>query len=205
MRQNRKSKILGITGGVGSGKSEVLSYLEEQYQAVAFYADLIAHDLQEPGECCYRDIVKVFGTGILLPDEHIDRKALSGIVYEDRDKLQQLNEIVHPAVREWILHMFGILDGKAPFFAVEAALLLEAGYDQFCDETWYIYADESVRRSRLEKSRHYSQKRISEIMENQLTEEKFRAGCGRVIDNSGAFSRTKEQIDEILASSSDLW
>ncbi len=205
MTQKNKSRILGVTGGIGSGKSRVLSYLEDTYNATVFYADLIAADLEEPGEDCYKRIVDLFGTDILDFNEEIDRKILSSIVFSDQEKMAKLDEIVHPAVKDNILEMIRILDGKVPFFVIEAALLLEAGYGEICDEIWYIYAPEDVRTKRLLQSRDYDEKKVISIMKSQLKDEDFRLGCTRVIDNSGDFSNTKEQIDEILASCADLW
>ena len=76
--------------------------------------------------------------------------------------------------------------------------MLEAHYEDICDEVWYIYADEEIRRSRLRESRGYSDERISSVMANQLSEEAFRAGCGRVIDNSGSLADTEGQIRKAL-------
>ena len=101
-------KIIGITGGVGSGKSRVLSYLEEQYNAVICQADHVAWKLQEPGERSYCKIVKHFGKGILNEDTTINRSALGQIVFHDETELQVLNQITHPAVKEYIIEWIEI-------------------------------------------------------------------------------------------------
>ena len=95
-------KVIGITGGVGSGKSRVLSYLEEKHHAVICQADQVAWELQKPGQKCYLQIVEHFGTGILNDDKTIDRKVLGQIVFENNAKLQVLNAIMHPAVKSEI-------------------------------------------------------------------------------------------------------
>ncbi|MDE6951628.1 MAG: dephospho-CoA kinase, partial [Lachnospiraceae bacterium] len=89
-------------------------------------------------------------------------------------------------------------NGKISLFFVEAALLIENGFDKICDEMWYIYADEKVRRERLAVSRGYNGEKITAIMEKQLPESEFRKNCQVVIDNSGALSESIRQIDQIL-------
>ncbi|MCD7955915.1 MAG: dephospho-CoA kinase [Lachnospiraceae bacterium] len=95
-------RILGITGGVGAGKSTVLSYLKERYGACLLEADRIGHQVQQPGEPCFDQIVAAFGKEILQDGGAIDRRRLGNIVYADREKMVRLNQIVHPAVKERI-------------------------------------------------------------------------------------------------------
>ena len=104
MKQNKdRIKVVGITGGVGSGKSVVMQMLEEEFGARVILADLVAHDLMEPGAISYEQIVENFGTEILAADGTIDRPALSGVVFSDPDKLSLLNQITHPNVKKEIL------------------------------------------------------------------------------------------------------
>lgn len=190
-------KVIGITGGVGSGKSRVLSYIEAQYDAVICQADHVAWGLQEPGQTCYLEIVKAFGTEILDEDKTINRGKLGQIVFGDSEKLILLNQIMHPAVKRHIINWIASeRKKKTAYFFLEAALLLEEHYSQICDELWYIYADEDVRRIRLKESRQYSDERITAIMNAQLPETTFREHCQFVIDNSGDFGHTCYQIEE---------
>ena len=192
-------KIIGITGGVGSGKSQVLSYLETQFHAVVCQADHVAWELQEPEQECYLRIVEHFGRTILCDDGTIDRKKLGQIVFGDRDELLVLNEIMHPAVKSKILNRIcKARDLGTPYFVIEAALLLEDGYSQICDELWYIYVDEQTRRLRLKESRAYSDEKIDAIMSSQLSEEVFQKECQIVIDNCGKFEDTCYQIDNVM-------
>ena len=192
-------KIIGITGGVGSGKSRVLSYMEERFGAVICQADHVAWKLQEPGEKCHTQIVKHFGKDILHDDSTIDRKKLGQIVFNDNEQLLILNGIMHPAVKEAIVQKIQAEQGKGTdYFVLEAALLLEDGYKQICDELWYIYTDEKTRRIRLKKNREYSDAKIDAIMASQLSEDIFRKECQIVIDNSGNFEDTCYQIDKAM-------
>ena len=192
-------KIIGITGGVGSGKSRVLSYLEQQFNAVVCQADHVAWELQEPGKRCYLQIVEHFGREILQENETINRKKLGQIVFGNQEELLVLNSIMHPAVKEEIKNRICNASEKGcKYFFIEAALLLEDGYKQICDEMWYIYTDEITRRLRLKESRQYTDKKIDAIMATQLSEEIFRKECQVVIDNSGDFEDTCYQIEKYM-------
>ena len=190
--------VIGITGGVGCGKSEVLRYLKEKYQAQVLLADEVANELKEPGMPCYQPVIDCLGEEILDSDGRIDKGKMAQVIFSDKEKLEKINAIIHPAVRSYIeqeiqrqrkLKMFG-------FFFLEAALLIEEHYDELLDEMWYVYATEEVRRQRLMQSRGYSQEKTTSIMNKQLTEEQFRQHCSFVLDNSDDFEKTKKQIDE---------
>lgn len=192
-------KVLGITGGVGSGKSEVLRYMDEEYGAVVCQLDEVAKALQKKGTDCYDKIIEQFGLGITGENEELDRKKLAAIIFQDKDKRRILNGIVHPEVKKWVEQ--DIIEKKkrgVPLYVIEAALLPEAGYEDICQEMWYIYTEESVRRERLKKSRGYSDETISRMIRSQSPESVFRKACHIVIDNSGTFERTKKQIGEQL-------
>lgn len=192
-------KIIGITGGVGSGKSEVLRYLDEQYNAVVCQADLVAKNLQKKGTICYNKIVEHFGEDILDQNKRIDRPHLAQIVFKDQDELQALNAIVHPAVKENILRKIRQESRKGSrLFVLEAALLLEEHYDEICDEVWYIYANEEVRKKRLKLSRGYSDEKIADMFRVQKSRDEFLEKSDRAIDNSGNFDDTREQLDDMI-------
>ncbi len=193
-------KVIGITGGVGAGKSEILKYLKEKYGAVVIEADKVGHLLMEPGEICYEQITETFGDGILNTDLTIDRGALGKIVFADKELLGKLNQIIHPGVKAYIVTEIQKerAIGNTSYFVVEAALLLEDHYDVICDEMWYIDASAEVRRERLKASRGYDDEKIAGIMANQKSPEEFRKSCQAVIDNSGSLQDTYEQIDRQL-------
>ncbi len=188
--------IIGVTGGVGCGKSEVLRYLSEKWDVRILQLDLIGHTLLEPDSPCYKRIADLFGPAAVKADGTLDRSVIGGRVFRDEAMRQALDDILHPEIRRKTAAILEQLKGEGvPAAAVEAALLLEAKYDEICDETWYIYADESVRTRRLILSRGYSEERIRGMMAAQMKEEEFRAACSAVIDNSGTFERTERQID----------
>ncbi|MDD3745444.1 MAG: dephospho-CoA kinase [Anaerostipes sp.] len=193
MKQNKK--IIGITGGVGSGKSEVLRILKEDFQAKIIIADQVAHDLMEPGNVNYKGIVAEFGTEILLEDKKISRKALGQIVFHNKEKLQRLNQLTHPNVDRQIQEiMKEAREEDCHLIVCEAAILVGAGYEAMFDELWYIFTREEVRRERLKASRGYSDEQIDAMLSNQTSEEEFKRIADVVIDNSDTLERTKEQI-----------
>lgn len=202
MMQNnseKKVKVIGITGGVGSGKSVVMDILRDQYGAAVILADLVAHDLMEPGEINYQQIVEAFGTEILSPDGTICRPSLSAIVFSSPEKLDLLNGITHPNVRREILRRIENYQKQGyPLIALEAALLIEGDYDELLDDLWYIYVSEENRIQRLMEGRGYTEEKSRSIMKQQLPEEAFRAHCSTVIDNNGDIAVTGRQVEEAL-------
>lgn len=189
-------KVIGVTGGVGAGKSAILSYLEEKYQARVILADQVANILKEPGECCYEAIVRLLGSSILLEDGTINRKRMGQIIFSDNELLQKTNKIIHPAVKSYIIQeMKKASEDGISFFVIEAALLIEDNYREICDELWYIYTREDVRRERLKTSRGYTDEYITNIIKKQLPDAVFKKECDVIIDNSESLEFTKEQID----------
>ena len=153
-------KVFGITGGVGAGKSEVLTYLGQNYDATVIQADEAGYLVMLPGGECYGEIVKLFGRQITTETCELDRKRIAEIVFQDEEKLKALNAIVHPAVKRYIKKAIAAAEkAGTEYVFVEAALLIEEKYDEICDELWYIYADEEVRKERLIEGRGYSVKK----------------------------------------------
>lgn len=193
-------RVIGVTGGVGAGKSQILSYIREKYNCRILLADEAAHKVKEPGQICYSRLVALLSKDILNKDGSIDKQKMAEKIFASPELLKQINEIIHPAVKELILNTIEE-ERKSlehDFLFIEAALLIEGGYLEILDEIWYIYAREDVRRKRLKDSRNYSDKKIDSIMESQLTEEQFRKYCKVVIDNSDELSDAYCQIDEKL-------
>ncbi|MCI8402215.1 MAG: dephospho-CoA kinase [Lachnospiraceae bacterium] len=188
--------ILGITGGVGCGKSTVLQILEQEYHAQVIQADLVAHELMRPGQECYQKITAAFGTEILTSEGFIDRKHLGQLIFSDEEKRLLLNSLTHPAVKQEIRRRTG--EDRRPFSVIEAALLWEDRYDEICDEIWYIYASRDVRFQRLADSRGYTKERTRAIMNSQMGEEELRQRCHAVIDNSGTLQETENTLRQLL-------
>lgn len=190
-------KTIGITGGVGAGKSTVLDYLEKECHAFVIQADQVGHLVMEPGQECYQPIIQLFGKEIIKKDKSIDRRMVSDVVFSHAEKLEQLNAIIHPAVKRYIRRCLEEQkQAGREICVVEAALLLEDHYQEFCDEIWYVHTDEEIRISRLMESRGYSREKSENIIHNQASEGFFRAHADYVIENNGDLEATHRQIKE---------
>lgn len=193
-------KVIGVTGGVGSGKSEILSYIQKNYSCEIVFADDLAKEMQKPGTACYASLVELLGADILDREGAVIKAVMAEKIFADSTLLAKVNDLIHPAVVAEILDRiaFARNSGKILLFFVEAALLIENGFDKICDEMWYIHAREDVRRERLMRSRGYSEEKVAAIMAKQLPERTFREKCQVVIDNSASLADSIRQIDRIL-------
>ena len=194
-------KFIGVTGGVGAGKSEVLSYLDERADSFVLYSDRLAEKESKPGGRCYSEIVKAFPDQKLYnADGMMNRAAFAKEVFSDEKKRLALDGIIHPMMREIIMEDVKEkrTEGKYKYYFLEAALLIEEHYYEVLDALWYIFAPIDVRRDRLKTSRHYSDEKIDAILSKQLDDREFRRYADVVIDNGGDFSSTKEYIETLL-------
>lgn len=193
-------KVIGITGGIGSGKSAILSYIAKKYNCKVILADEVAHQVMEPGTSCYHSLIALLSKEIVTADGQIDRREMAKHIFASKELLRQTNEIIHPAVKEEITNEIKAEKEKKQldYLFIEAALLIEDGYMNIVDEMWYIYADEAQRKNRLKESRGYSDEKIASIMKTQLTEEAFRKQCKVVIDNNKGLEESYRQIDKEL-------
>lgn len=194
-------RIIGITGGIGTGKSTVLNVLKEEFGAWVLEADRLAHQLMEPGELAYGKIVDTFGTAVLKNDHTIDREKLGAIVFQDPGALKQLNEIVHPAVKQYILQDIEVRkkEGTIDYYVIEAALLIEDGYQSICDELWYIHTDREERINRLIAGRGGDRKKWEQVIASQSEEAFYRANCDVVIDNGNNLKKTINMVKDLLS------
>ena len=195
-------KFIGITGGVGAGKSAILDYLDSKPDIRVMLADNIAHDIMEPGTSCYNELKNLFDDSIFEDDGHINKNKMAGAIFNDSSLRDRLNAIVHPAVKEYVIEQYEFEKkaGKINWLILEAALLIEEHYDEICDELWYIYTSEENRRLRLKESRGYSDSKIDSIFASQLSEEDYRNSCQQCIDNNGTVEQTYNQIEDIIKS-----
>ena len=133
-----KKRVIGITGGVGTGKSTVLELLRKNHGARIIQADLVARALMEPGGGSYEAVRGAFGDGILSEDGKIDRKLLAEVIFGDEEKRQLLNSLTHPLVKEEVRRQMEAAD--ASLVVYEAALPGEAGMRELCGEIWAVTA-----------------------------------------------------------------
>lgn len=195
-------KVYGITGGAGTGKSEVIKMLQENFGGCVIMSDEVARELMQKGNISYQLIVEYFGRDILMDDGKIDRKKLADHVFNNKEALEKLNSMTHPYVKDEIRKLIAEAEasGECRFVALESAILLECGYEDICDEFWYVYTKPEIRRQRMKETRNYSDEKVDSVMRNQQPDEVFFKQCSFVIKNnttlSDVYAQLKEKLDQ---------
>ena len=192
-------KTIGVTGGIGSGKSVAAQILAD-LGAVVIDADRVGHETYQPGTPGWERVVAEFGREVVSPDGSIDRKRLGAIVFADPGRLARLNAIVHPLIRDTVAARIAAerRAGRAQAVVVEAALLLQARWDALVDEVWLIAARPEVVEQRLMAQRGLDRAAIAARMRAQSGDAPSPAQVAVVVDNSGS-------VDALRAQITDLW
>ena len=192
-------KVVGVTGGVGSGKSEVLRVLEEQFNCGIIRTDDVAKDLCEPGQVSFNLIVDAFGKDILDESGNIDRPKLASIVFSDEDKLNILNSCTHPQVYQYVRETVSkwTEEGKFSMIAVESALPEKLKEMGVCEALWYVYVKPEIRRERLRISRGYSEEKMDAMFASQLPDTLFIENCQVIIDNNLDIENIEKQLNAL--------
>ena len=194
---------VGLTGGIATGKSAVAAMFRELGCQV-LEADKIAHRMIEPGGAAYDEVVREFGRGILTPDGRVDRSKLGAIVFSDPKKLARLNAIVHPPVLEEQTRQLSAIEQAEPhaIAVVEAALLIEAGYDKKLDclvVTWCTSEQQIARLTQRDAGRGLTVEQARQRIAAQMPGEEKRRLADEEIDCSGSLERTREQVVALFA------
>ena len=191
-------KVIGLVGGIGSGKSAVRVMLADLGAAV-IDADRVGHEVYLPGTPGFDAVVAAFGPGIVDAEGRIDRPRLGAIVFSDPAKLVQLNAIVHPLIRAEIARRTEEQRtiGTAPAVVVEAAVLLEAGWRDLVDEVWLVASDRAQVLHRLVESRGLSGAEIEARLARQMNDEERRAASTVVIENRGTLEELRSTIERL--------
>ena len=192
-------KVIGLTGGTGSGKSVVSKSLAEA-GAVIVDADKIAHEIILKGEPAYQEIIEYYGTGILDEEGNIIRKKLGEIVFNDKEKLAFLNQCTHKYITAEVKKQIAEAkeEGTATAIIVDAPLLLEAKLETVCDLVWVVYAEPEVRAQRVMARDGITYELAKARIANQKSWEEYKAVADAVIDNSKDLSYLEGQLNEIL-------
>lgn len=192
--------MIGLTGGVGAGKSTVLSFLQEKHGFYVIQADLVARKLMEPGKEAYKAVCAFLGPAILQENGQINRKVMADIIFNDPAKREEVDRLTHPLA--WEAVRKEAAEHADQPVVIEAAIPSKEFRD-ICDEMWYLYTSREVRIRRLKESRGYSTEKAESIMANQATEEAFKSFSDAQIDNSGSEEETRKQIDALLKGAKD--
>lgn len=192
-------KVIGLTGGTGSGKS-VVSRLLEKAGAVIVDADKISREIVEIGKPAYQEIVCYFGDSILQQDGCIFRKKLGEIVFQDIEKLSFLNKCTHKYIAQEMEKQIAHakMENQAFCIVLDAPLLFEAGLEKICDAIWVVYATENVRVSRIMQRDGISEELAKARIANQKTWAEYQALSDLVLDNSQDTTYLQKQVEQAL-------
>jgi dephospho-CoA kinase len=190
---------IGLTGGIGSGKTTVTNILAE-LGAPIIDADKVGHAIYAPGGPAYADMIAAFGNGILADDRTIDRSKLGPIVFTDPAKLKRLNAIVHPKMYARMREMIDAMRtaGEARPIVVEAAILIEANWMPLFNEIWLIVAAKERVIERVQRDRGLARVQVEARIKAQLSDEERRKHSAFVIGNDGS-------IDDLRAKLAETW
>lgn len=183
--------VIGLTGNIGSGKSTVLSMLE-QLGAKAVDADELVHEVMQQGFPVWQAIVDTFGEGVLTPQGHIDRRKLGSLVFDDAEALRRLEEIVHPAIDERFREI--IANSEEPVIAVEAVKIMQSSIYGEIDSLWLVTCPAEEGLQRLLRTRDIDAEDVEERLRAQMAQERQAELADVVINNSGSLDHTWEQV-----------
>ena len=186
--------VIGLTGGIASGKSTVSSLLKE-LGACIIDVDEVGRGVVEKGEKAYNEIVDYFGNEILLPDGGINRKALGHIVFSDSNKLKKLNSITHPHIIDRVKEIIRKCKAEGiEIIVVDAAILIEMGLHTVCDTIWLVSVNRETQLKRLMERDKYPYEEANNRIKAQLSDEKKSRYADVIIDNNGSLDELKEEV-----------
>ncbi|HJN87152.1 MAG: dephospho-CoA kinase [Dehalococcoidia bacterium] len=189
--------VIGLTGSIGSGKS-VVSELMQGLGAVLINADLVGHEAYLPNSEGLRAVVEAFGEEILQDSGEIDRRKLGGIVFSDPERLAELNRIMHPRIAAMIVDKLDDLrSGEVQVAVVEAAILLEAGWDSLVEEIWATDSPVDVVIQRLQARNGMSEEEVLKRLGSQMDRSERLALVDVVVDNSGDMAQLEKTINSL--------
>ncbi len=191
-------KVIGLTGGIATGKSTVSRMLVEAGLPV-IDADLIAREIVQPGEMAYREIVQAFGSEVLRKDGSIDRKLLGRLIFAQPSRRKQLDQITHPKILQAIQDELAVLRAKGtPIVVLDIPLLLETGMDAMVDEIWVVACSRDLQVQRLRARDNLSLEDAEGRLGSQMPLQEKIKSAHRVIDNSGDIGNTRRQVLSFL-------
>ncbi|MGQ9509992.1 MAG: dephospho-CoA kinase [Thermodesulfobacteriota bacterium] len=190
--------LLGVTGGIATGKSTVAQMLKE-FGAFTIDCDLLSRKVVEPNKPAWKEILNYFGEGVLLEDRSLNRRVLSEIVFSDPGKRRKLEEITHPKIQDEILREVREHTLKEPeaLIAVIVPLLFEVHWNSLFHKTLLVYAPEKLQIKRLMERDQISREIALKIIHSQMSIEEKKAYADYIIDNSGSLEETRRQVKEI--------
>jgi len=189
--------VIGLTGSIGTGKSEAARHLEALGASV-ISADQVGHEAYIPNTEAWEQVVATFGRDILQEDSEIDRRKLGAIVFSDPGQLEKLNAIMHPRMARMVADKIEVLRGQGvDVVVVEAALLFEAGWDSLVEEVWVTDSPEDIVIGRLKERNGLSEEEAHKRIHSQMDRAERLERSDVVIDNSGDMAGLESAIKEL--------
>ena len=190
--------LLGVTGGIASGKTTVANLFADLGAAIIDF-DIIAREVVEPGKPCFGEIVEFFGQKIVDIDGHLDRKMLSGIVFEDEQKRKRLEGILHPRIFDTFITRTNEITKKDPDAIIQAVipLLFEAGLQHLVHKTLVVYVPREIQIERLIKRDKITRDQAAKILKAQLPIDEKAGMADFVINNENSLDETRRQVEEL--------
>ena len=190
-------RIIGITGGIASGKSTVTEFLRQQgYQVID--ADQVVHELQEPGGRLYQALLSTFGPAILQEDGRLDRPKLGAMIFGNPDLLAQSSQLQNEIIREELAGRRDLLAEMEDIFFMDLPLLFELQYEDWFDQIWLVDVTEKTQLSRLMTRNALSQEEAEKRIAAQLSLQEKRKRADVLIDNNGSLEETRQQLRDAL-------
>lgn len=190
-------KIIGITGGIASGKSTVTEFLRQPgYQVID--ADQVVHELQEPGERLYQALLSTFGSAILQEDGRLDRPKLGAMIFGNPELLAQSSQLQNEIIREELARRRDLLAETEDIFFMDLPLLFELGYDNWFDQIWLVDVTEETQLSRLMNRNALNQEEAEKRIAAQLSLQEKRKRADVLIENNGGLEETRQQLLDAL-------
>jgi len=196
----RAMKVVGLTGGIASGKSTVSKMLADLGAAV-IDADIIAREIMKKGTPVWQKVKEVFGEEYFRPDGEVDRQKLGQLVFSNPEALRKLNSITHPVIKRHVLSEIERFKAKGGHKAVvvDAALLIEAGWCDMVDEVWLVVVDRESQIRRLMRRSGLTRQQAINRINSQMDQDIKKRYADRVIDNSRDMDHIREQVERLWA------
>ena len=190
-------RIIGITGGIASGKSTVTEFLRQQgYKVID--EDQVVHELQEPGERLYQALLSTFGPAILQEDGRLDRSKLGAMIFGNPDLLAQSSQLQNEIIREELARRRDLLAETETIFFMDLPLLFELEYDNWFDQIWLVDVTKETQLNRLMARNALSQEEAEKRIAAQLSLQEKRKRADVLIENNGDLGDTLAQVDQLL-------